>query len=430
MLLSSAPLKVVHLCTSDSAGGAAIAARRLMMAQRSAGLEASLLVLHASHKGHYTTSLWDDSPWFRAVAQYKKAFEVGAAWVAQGFHRAHIFDVSLPISGFSLNHHPLILEADVIHIHWINQGFLSLGSLCRLASLNKKILFTLHDEWAVTSICHHARSCRRFMQKSGCHHCPQLQPGILFFDVAQRIFRAKLALYRQLRPAFVGCSQWITHEAQQSLLTEGCRVEAIPNVFDADSFSPIPRAQARLQLGLPLDRPILLFGAARTDDPRKGFAEMLESLRLFYTTPYAQKKKPLALLFGKISHPELLSPLSGIDIKCVGYLSSPQDMALHYAAANVYITPSLEENLPNTIIEAAAMECPTVAFAVGGIPEIITHGVTGYLTRYRDVADLARGIEEMLRMTETEGIAQCRIDVLQRYNTENIVQRYLDVYTH
>ena len=104
-------------------------------------------------------------------------------------------------------------------------------------------------------------------------------------------------------------------------------------------------------------------------------------------------------------------------------------MPLHYAAANLYVTPSLEENLPNTIIEAAAMECPTVAFEVGGIPEIITHGVTGYLARYRDVPDLARGIEEVLRATEKGPIAQCRTDVLHRYDTTNIVQRYLNVYT-
>ena len=173
---------------------------------------------------------------------------------------------------------------------------------------------------------------------------------------------------------------------------------------------------------------MLLFGAARTDDPRKGFAEMLKALQIFYATPYAQEQKPLALLFGKISHPELLSSLTSIEFKCVGYLS-PQEMVLHYAAANLYVTPSLEENLPNTIIEAAAMECPTVAFEVGGIPEIITHGVTGYLARYRDVPDLARGMEEMLRATEKGSIAQCRTDVLHRYNTKNIVQRYLNVYT-
>lgn len=428
MPTTSRPLQVVHLCTSDSAGGAAIAARRLMMAQREAGLEASMLVLHASHREPAIHALRSDSVYSRRIAQWKKALEVGAAWVVQGFRRAHVFDVSLPIAGFSLKHHPLILEADVIHIHWINQGFLGLSSLRDLLQLKKKVLFTLHDEWAFTSICHHARDCRRFAEPRGCHDCPQLQPGIPFFDPAQRFFRAKQALYQELSPAFVGCSEWIAAEARQSFLTQDCRVEAIPNVFDSKTFTPIPREQARMQLGLPVDRPILLFGAARTDDPRKGFAEMLKALQIFYATPYAQQQKPLALLFGKISHPELLSSLAPIECTCVGYLSA-SDMALHYAAANLYVTPSLEENLPNTIIEAAAMECPTVAFEVGGIPEIITHGVTGYLARYRDVSDLARGIEEVLHATEKGPIAQCRTDVFHRYDTTNIVQRYLNVYT-
>ena len=428
MPTTSRPLQVVHLCTSDSAGGAAIAAQRLMMAQREAGLEASMLVLHASHRKPAIHALRSDSACSRGLAMGKKALEVGAAWVSQGFRRAHLFDVSLPIAGFSLKRHPLILQADVIHIHWINQGFLGLSSLRDLVQLKKKVLFTLHDEWAFTSICHHARDCRRFAEPRGCHDCPQLQPGIPFFDPAQRFFRAKQALYQELSPAFVGCSEWIAGEARQSLLTQGCRVEAIPNVFDSKTFTPIPREQARMQLGLPVDRPILLFGAARTDDPRKGFAEMLKALQIFYAMPYAQQQKPLALLFGKISHPELLSSLAPIECTCVGYLSA-SDMALHYAAANLYVTPSLEENLPNTIIEAAAMECPTVAFEVGGIPEIITHGVTGYLARYRDVSDLARGIEEVLRATEKGPMAQCRTDVLYRYDTSSIVQRYLNVYT-
>lgn len=428
MPMSSRPLQVVHLCTSDSAGGAAIAAHRLMMAQREAGLNASMLVLHASRRGAGIYPLRRNSAWSRGGAQWKKSLEVGAAWLAQGFRLAHIFDVSLPIAGFSLKYHPLILGADVIHIHWINQGFLDLSSLRSLIHLKKKVIFTLHDEWAFTSVCHHARDCRRFTETPGCHDCPQLQPGIPFFDPARSFFRAKQALYKELSPSFVGCSEWIAAEARQSLLTQGCRVEAIPNIFDSKTFTPIPREQARIKLGSPADRPILLFGAARTDDPRKGFAEMLKALQIFYATPYAQEQKPLALLFGKISHPELLSSLAPIEFKCVGYLS-PQEMALHYAAANLYVTPSLEENLPNTIIEAAAMECPTVAFEVGGIPEIITHGVTGYLARYRDVPDLARGIEEVLRATEKGPIAQCRTDVLHRYDTTNIVQRYLNVYT-
>ena len=94
MPTTSRPLQVVHLCTSDSAGGAAIAARRLMMAQREAGLEASMLVLHASHREPAIHALRSDSVYSRRIAQWKKALEVGAAWVVQGFRRAHVFDVS------------------------------------------------------------------------------------------------------------------------------------------------------------------------------------------------------------------------------------------------------------------------------------------------------------------------------------------------
>lgn len=427
-IVPSTDLKVVHLCTNDSAGGAAIAARRLMMAQRACGIHADMLVLKSTSGVPHVSPLWEESPWVKGLALGKKVLEAGSSWICQGFRRARIFETSIPITGFSLRHHPLIHSSDVIHLHWINQGFLGIRSLREIAQLDKRIVFTLHDVWPVTAVCHYLDDCTKFCEKKGCYDCPQLQPGIPFLDIAHLVFEQKKRLYQAMKPSFVGCSRWITSEAKRSSLSGSYPIDTIPNVFDKDSFYPTPRVQARLQLGLPTDRPILLFGAARLDNPRKGFQEMIAALQHFYATPYAQEMRPLAVLFGKIEQPDQLAPLRSIDLKCVGYISSPQEMALYYSAANVFVTPSLTDNLPNTIIEAAATGCPTVAFQVGGIPEMIIHGTTGYLARYRDIEDLSRGITEMLQATEEGPIDLCRTETFRRYDTTTIVKQYNDVY--
>ena len=177
MPTTSRPLQVVHLCTSDSAGGAAIAAQRLMMAQREAGLEASMLVLHASHRKPAIHALRSDSACSRGLAMGKKALEVGAAWVSQGFRRAHLFDVSLPIAGFSLKRHPLILQADVIHIHWINQGFLGLSSLRDLVQLKKKVPFTMSGLLPLSAIT--LETAAVLLSLGGVMTAPSCNPGFL-----------------------------------------------------------------------------------------------------------------------------------------------------------------------------------------------------------------------------------------------------------
>lgn len=427
-MMETCPLRVVHLCTSDAQGGAAIAAQRLVKAQREAGIEATLLVLHKQTTLPYIHNIVGNSVWGKTQKNTTQALEIGIAWMGLGFQRDHLFDVSIPFAGFSLDHHPLVEKADVIHIHWYNQGFLSLNSLEKLFRLGKRTVFSLHDMWSITALCHHARSCIRYQEPSGCNNCPQWRKKFIGYDVAQHVFRVKKRLYQTYSPSFVGCSQWITDLASRSQLTTGCRTLHIPNVWDQEVFRLYHREKQRRLLHLPLETPLLLMGSARTDDPRKGFYEMVQALELFYQTDLAKKLKPRPLVFGRIAHSENFEALKPYTPIFLGYIKDPLQMARCYAAANLYIMPSLEENLPNTIIEAAGSGCPTVAFNIGGIPEIISHGTTGYIAQYRNVADFSKGMEIMLPQTLEGPLEKCSQTMLNRYNRTSIVNQFISLY--
>ena len=109
-----------------------------------------------------------------------------------------------------------------------------------------------------------------------------------------------------------------------------------------------------------------------------------------------------------------------------GQISDPARMRDIYAAADVFVTPSLEENLPNTIMEAMACGTACVGFEVGGIPEMIEHQVTGYVAQAFDPADLAKGIQWSLNNKEAG--SKSRVRALQLYDQSIVAQQHLAYY--
>lgn len=418
-------LSVVHLCTSDTGGGAAIAALRLCRAQQKSGLDARMLVLHKRGSEEFVSEALEGKLLGAQRAKSKFWGEILLSATANGFHRGHrLFTVSIPYFGVNVADHPLVRAADIIHLHWVNQGFISLRSLRQLAETKKKVLWTLHDLWPITAICHHTSNTKdRDFEKEtpGCD-------TLLARAFAQRVFDSKQQIYRTLKPTFVGCSQWIASVARQSRLTKGCLVEQIPNIPDIEQFHPYPRDEARKRLGLSSERPIILYGAANANDERKGYRQMVEAVSQFSTTHTAKRLNPLLLVFGKASPALFSREKLGLEAKLVGYIAGSEQMALHYAAANFFLTTSLEENLPNTIIESQLCNRPSVAFAIGGIPEIITSPTEGALVNPFETEKIAFSIEQMLLATEENEPHDLRTDALKRYNEADIIADYSNLY--
>ncbi|MGL5787515.1 MAG: glycosyltransferase family 4 protein [Bacteroidales bacterium] len=412
-------MKVLLINTSENTGGAAIAARRLLMALRKNGADAEMLVRDRSGvNDHVRSVLKNDSDSCRAKWYfYRERLNI---FLHNGFNRENLFAVSTADSGFSITDLPEVRDADIIHLHWINQGFISLDEIRKLSAMGKKIVWTMHDMWSVTGICHHARTCTRYT--SGCMACPFLNSKKE--DLSTIVFNRKKEIYKLADPVFITCSKWLKGLAQQSLLTAGSRVVQIPNPIDTTRFFPLASAHGhRAQFNLPDNKHLILFGALNVTDKRKGIDYLLQALEIL-----ALERKDIELVvFGRIKA-ELKEKLP-FKVHAVGYLTQEEDIFALYNSVDIYVTPSLEENLPNTIMEAMACGKPCVGFNIGGIPEMIDHKINGYVARYKSAADLAQGINWVLDPENYKTCAHFSRDKVETSYSEAVVAgQYLEIY--
>ncbi len=416
------PLKVLHLSTSDTGGGAAIAAHRLCKAQRNAGIEANMLVLTKKSDDPFVYKAIDNSILNNILPPLFYCGELAFAAVANALKTDYrLFELSFPFLGVSIANHPLVLNADVLHFHWTNQGFLSLRSLKELIPYQKKIVFTLHDIWPVSAVCHYSmKSDYPFFEKDTRNSNTDIAKYW-----ANKIYERKKEIYRQLRPSFVGCSQWIANIARRSRLAQGCLISAIPNIPDTLHFAPHEKMEAREKLGLPKNRPIILFGAANAKDPRKGYQYLVMALQKLAQNPDIAAMNPLLVVFGKADASDFNSAVFKLDTCLMGFIANAEIMALLYSAANVFVIPSIEENFPNTIIEAQLCECPSVGFRIGGIPEIVDTPAKGTLVNPYDIVALSDAIAAYL---QHEDQFDLRGDAIRRYTASDIVAQYSKVY--
>ena len=407
----SSVMRVVHLSTSETKGGAAIAAKRLVEAQRASGLDASLLVLNRQTEDSFVhTLIPEPSSLAKRIRKYR---ELWATYLRNGRKLDHtLFATSYPVAGFNLRKSIESLQPDLIHLHWINQGFLSIASLERLAGLGKPLVWTLHDLWPVTAVAHHTPDVNGWMNAE--HR-----------SLAYRMGSRKADLYAQAKPCFVGCSRWISDEARKSRLTTGCLVRHITNAADV-SFHPFPQKEARNRLGIPENGSIVLFGAANAQDPRKGYLQLIETMRALQQVQNIPL--PRIMVFGKADEATLRKDLNGFEIHFAGYVNRSEQMNLLYAASDLFFTPSLEENLPNTIIEAQLSGTPSVAFAVGGIPEIIDSPQAGRLVPPFDCRFAAQAIADLLEKNDSLDREALHQNAEHRYHPDRIAQAYIDLY--
>lgn len=413
-------MKVLLLNTSERTGGAAVAANRLFFALLKRKVDVSFLVKDKSTDNPGVDSV--NRSWFsRKINQFRFLWERLFIFICNKGNRKNLFQVSIANTGNDILSHPLVREADIIHIHWINQGFLSINTIGQLIRTGKPIVWTLHDLWPATGICHYPGTCERY--KIGCYNCPKLIDRSLW-DLADTTFRRKKSMGLD-KVYFVGCSQWITARTQQSKLLQGAIFHSIPNPIDTNLFSRRDQKRCRQELGLEVPKKYLLFAAAKLSDERKGANYLIEACRLLKD----QLPDLEILLMGNGSQ-DLIGAIP-FPVNGMGYVTEEKKMAMIYAAADLFVIPSLEDNLPNTIMEAMAAGTPCVGFDTGGIPEMIDHKQNGYVARYKDAGDLAMGIRWVLAQKEKADLsAECIRKVNEHYREEVVSTRYIELYNH
>lgn len=416
-------MRVLLINTSERIGGAAVACSRLMEALKNNGVKAKMLVRDKQTESLTVVPL----PQGRRRMQWKFLRERLTIWMANRFRRDNLFSVDIAQTGADITRLPEFQEADIIHLHWVNQGMLSLRQLERILASGKRVVWTMHDMWPCTAICHHARQCVRYQEPDGCHHCPYLYGGGSANDLSARLFRRKQELYRGRSVRFVACSEWLASLARRSRLLEGQSVTAIPNPLNTALFAPDNRQEARRRLELPTDRRLILFGSVKTTDKRKGIDYLVEACRLLAgQRPELRDRWAIVIAGGRSEELQHLFPFP---VHTLGFTTDEHRMADIYRAADLFVTPSLEENLPNTLMEAMACGTPCVGFRTGGIPEMIDHEANGYVARYRDAEDLAAGILYTLDESRHDALSEAaRRKAVTHYSERAIAQRYIELY--
>ncbi len=380
---SRRPLKVAMISHSDTLGGASVVTYRLMKALRAEGVDARMLVY----------SRFTDDPYVRQIGSagsrgVRFALERMHIMCANGFRREDLFKVSTAETGFNLSRDSWVRQADVIFLAWINQGLLSLADIASLGRLGKPIVWTMHDMWCLTGICHHSLGCQRYKDNCGC--CPLLVSKRAN-DLSRRVWNRKKRLYDTVPLTFVAVSRWLADRCAESSLLGHHEVHVIPNAFPVDSFSTEPKGELTLLKGDIMDRDIILMGAARLDDPIKGLPMAVEALNHIFDNHPEVAQRTLAVFFGELRSPTSLHRLRFPHYH-TGRINDPNLLRDLYARSKVVVSSSLYETLPGTLIEGQASGCLPVTFGRGGQADIVTHLKDGYIARFGDTRDLAEGI--------------------------------------
>lgn len=409
-------MRVLIVNTSELKGGAAVAAHRLTEALNNYGQKAMMMVMEKQ-----TTALYVAAAGSGALGELHFLWERVVIWLCNLFSRRNLFKVSIANAGTDITKTREFQEADIIHLHWINQGFLSLRSVRKILASGKPVVWTMHDMWPLTAICHHAYTCTNY--RSSCHHCPFLRlPGS--HDLSARLFRKKQRLLAHSAVHFVAVSHWLADCARQSAVIQGCPVTVIPNAISLSRFTLIDRTDARSMLHLQ-ERYVLCFGAARIDDDIKGFSYLVDALRLIVDGKRIPASDIRLLLFGGIRDEQVLRRLP-VSHTYLGYVNDTDRLSQVYSASNVVVSSSLYETFGQTLIEALACGCTPVAFAGSGQADIISHRENGFLADYLSAESLADGICWALEAGLPP--AQLRKHVCKKYAESVVAQKYVELY--
>ncbi|MCY4018961.1 MAG: glycosyltransferase family 4 protein [Chloroflexi bacterium] len=408
-------MKVLTVAATDRLGGAGIAAYRTHRALRDAGVEAQMLVWRKTtsdrtvHRLATRFNLWARARRKLAARRHQGLLKSHPRIGGSAYWSLNLFNYPIApvINGF---------DADIVHLHWLGDNFMPIQ---QLASIEQPLVWTLHDMWAFTGGCHYAGECMRFLET--CGNCPQLaEPGR--DDISARVNRQKRSAWAQVPLTLVCPSGWLARCAGQSAVMRDKRIEVIPNPIDTAAFKPLDRREARYAFNLPLDKKLVLFGAVDgTADPRKGFAYLREALSAF-----AESDGVELVIFGADNEDNGGSIDLDVPMHRIGILRDNVSLNLLYSACDVFVLPALQDNLPNTLLEALACGTPCVAFDTGGIGDLLQHQENGYLAQLADAEDLRQGIEWSLAQEWwPERIHQ---RVAERYAAERISEQYIGLY--
>lgn len=429
-------MKIAIINKSDSTGGAAIVSRRLLDALREAGMDARMLVCEKL----------SDSPYVEPAAskiaiKWKFLIERLKIFRANGFNKDTLFKIDTGEEGLALWKHPAVREADAILINWVNQGMLSLKGFRKILELGKPVIWTMHDLWEMTGICHHACTCNHFIKY--CGECPLLEKNGSKKDLSYKIWHKKNTIYSNSllteKLSFVAVSSWLYEKSRSSSLLKEKQIEIIPNAFKVpDSGFGLPKFDSREErdVNRKSKKIRLLFGAARLDDPIKGLDILKKALYFIKEeNPDIASRMEIAV-YGGVKIPSSLDNFP-IPLVNLGILNGEGKIREAYINSDILVSASSYETFGATLVEAQAYGCIPVSFNQGGQGDIIEDEKTGKLVNYsedkeRRARNLAAGILWAIdligdKYRHEDMLLEMKKNVTEKFSYETVAQMYISL---
>ncbi|PMB34024.1 glycosyl transferase [Fischerella thermalis CCMEE 5208] len=402
-------MNILHINQSDGLGnGAGIAGYRLHQGLLAQGVDSRILV------GTLTTS----SDCVATAPRSKHRVENLCYRFACHFG---LNDINW-LGSFDIPKHNFYKQADILNFHNLHTGYFNYLAIPYLTE-NKPAVFTLHDMWSFTGHCSYSYDCDRW--KFGCGKCPypDTYPAIAR-DNTYLEWKLKNWVYSRSHLTIVTPSTWLADQVKQSMLQDKS-IHHIPYGIDTEAYQPLDTEKCRSILGIPADKKVLMFAALDIKYTRKGGDLLVKALQAL---PDSLKAETMLLTIGYGS--ESLAEVVGMPNLNLGYVSSDRLKSIAYSAADLFIFPTRADNLPLVLQESMACGTAMVSFKIGGVPDLVRPGITGYLASPEDAQDLCYGIVQLLEDNQQrQQMGQnCRQIALTEYRLELQAKRYIEIY--
>lgn len=405
-------MKILHISTSDS-GGAGLCCIRLHKSLLAEGINSRVIVLNkynsdpevykfqASEKdlpGYF-------SPFVKLFLKILKKLKIPLSSYEHYQYRLNRIRkkfpayYSLPFSACQVHNHPLVLEADLIHLHWIT-GFVNFPVFFR--NINKPLVWTLHDE---------------YLNYGGFHYGTEKETfAAAFLKLENSLSHIKQQSIEQARHlTMVYLSDHIKSISLSNPALKERDYRIIHNSVNTEDFRMFDRKTARDILRLPSDKKIILFVSLMLSDKRKGFRELVQALSV---------SDDSSLAVCAVGIPDL-KPETAIPVYYTGQISDPGLMSLAYSAADLFVLSSYREAFAQTPLEALACGTPVVAFPCSGTSELI-HDKNGVRATGFTVPELSKAISTALHRSYDR--EELRADVIGRFSPGKIALEYKELY--
>lgn len=434
------PLRVLQVSTYDTIGGAERVALNLFRAHRTRGIDSWLAVGHKLGTDPNVLQIPNQAEggWARFWQQVGTSLDSrvpGSATVARlaagvaepgrslDAHRG-VEDFRFPGTWRLLSLTPR--RPTVLHCHNLHGRYFDLRALPWLSS-QVPVVLTLHDAWLLSGHCAHSLECERW--RIGCGHCPDLtlDPPVRR-DATAHNWKRKREIFERSRLYVATPSAWLMRKVKDSMLGDALvESRVIPNGVDLDVFHPSERRSARAALGIPDEARVILFAAT---DVRRNPWKDYETIREAAVRAAARLagQSVVLLAMGEAAPHERLG---SVELRFLPQQADLESVARCFQAADVYAHAARADTFPNTVLEALACGTPVVATAVGGIPEQIEDGRTGFLVPAGSADALSQRLTQLLTDRNLrERIAASSVEAAQRrFDLRGQVDAYLDWYS-